>query len=96
MSQHANTADGTSTRENNGLRARILALFSIVFLGLAIIGVIMGLTDKVVFYMNGRDVVESFSPLIVPFIVAILCGILGWIFGFGKWFKNVPVILGKL
>lgn len=50
LSQDGSTADGASTRENNGLRARILALFSIVFLGLAIIGVIMGLTDKVVFY----------------------------------------------
>lgn len=72
---------------------RVIVFLLLVFFGFAFVGVVMGFTDKAIFYMNARDVVESFLPFILPFIVAILLAIIGWILNFGTWYENIPTIL---
>lgn len=70
----------------NKIIEKVIQLFFLTLFVLSIVGVLLGVTDKAVFYADGRDVIESFLPFVVPIAVAILLAIVGAIFEFGDWY----------
>lgn len=54
-------ADGGSTDDTGGKVALVVGL---VFLGIVATGIIQGVTDKAIFFMNGSDLGMTFIPLV--------------------------------
>ncbi len=64
-----------------------MEFFYYLIIGIVIYGVIVGVTDKGIFYKDNEDVFISFSPLIIIIITLILSSLLG------SWFNYVGGII---
>ena len=79
------------TEQNgSGMSEEIFVMLVLVFLGLLLIGIFLGSTDRAVFYMNSDDVLLSFSPYIIMLVTMLLGTIVA------EWWIGVGMILTVL
>ncbi len=86
MKEKGLAAAKTMMQKAEPYKEQSLKIFLFIILIIVIIGIILGLTDKAVFYMDGKDLFFSFIPLIILIATFILVNYLG------DWFSYVGII----
>ncbi len=83
---------GEYQAEPNGSRVseEIFVTIILIFLGLFLVGIFLGSTNRAVFYMDSADILLSFSPYIIMLVTMLLGTIVA------EWWIRVGMILTVL